>query len=304
MNSFKFVNVDVSKSTSELKVGRTRKIKFLEWAKVLILLYENGVESVSFGMIDKENNKYPAFYDDNGNNPFIKVWVKIDDEKYEITYPVMSNQGGNFKVVERPSQLDIEVAKARAFVKCVAINTGLGLKLWLSETQELAKIEDMSSMDHKQLTKQLEEAMVKVAIAFKDREKAYRLIGTTKDVYNLFCNRGDLIAFEQKMGWLSTLKVAIHDLESHERKTMKAAEKGINVQTDKSTEDEIGDRPPGNPALFQKFKQEYNIAKYGDLDDFLHNVRKTADDMRIFAKQLGIEYIGKVQTRNEILKMW
>jgi hypothetical protein len=47
----------------------------------------------------------------------VTVWVKVFDVKHEITYTDARSR-------------DFEFIKQRAFVKCVAIGTGLGLKLW------------------------------------------------------------------------------------------------------------------------------------------------------------------------------
>lgn len=47
----------------------------------------------------------------------VTVWVKVFGEKHEITYTDARSR-------------DFEFIKQRAFVKCVAIGTGLGLKLW------------------------------------------------------------------------------------------------------------------------------------------------------------------------------
>jgi hypothetical protein len=109
------------------KNPESKWLDYLEWATVLTLLYNNGAESVEFGCI-KNIDGYPAFYN-NGKNPFIEVWVKIDGKQFQLDYPVID---GN-KVEAEPNQMTINKAQQRGFVKCVAINTGLGLKLWQKE---------------------------------------------------------------------------------------------------------------------------------------------------------------------------
>src|SRR6185437_12177435 len=94
------------------------------------LLYENGAEKVRYGMVKNENG-YPCFYNQNGESPFVSVWVEIDGERYEEDYPVVN---GIF-AVSNPSQLDINRAKQRGFVKAVAVNTGLVLSLWIKEEE-------------------------------------------------------------------------------------------------------------------------------------------------------------------------
>ncbi len=105
----------------------SKSLDYLEWATVITLLYDNGAEDVQFGC-NKNSEGYPAFYNKN-SNPFVSVWVHIDDITYTIDYPVID---GN-KVDKDPNQMTIHKAQQRAFVKCVAINTGLGLKLWQKE---------------------------------------------------------------------------------------------------------------------------------------------------------------------------
>ena len=104
-------------------------LDYIEWATVITLLYDNGAEKVAFGLVEN-NEGYPAFYH-NGKNPFIKIWLQIDENRYEYEYPVID---GN-RVEENPDQFKIHKAQQRAFVKAVAIYTGLGLKLWQKEEQ-------------------------------------------------------------------------------------------------------------------------------------------------------------------------
>jgi hypothetical protein len=117
------------KKNAQGKLERTSKdkwLEYIEWATVIFLLYENGAESVTYGF--ERDNNYPAFYHKD-RNPFVMVWVKIDDKQFALDYPVID---GN-KVNATPDQMGIHRAQQRAFVKCVAINTGLGLKLWQKE---------------------------------------------------------------------------------------------------------------------------------------------------------------------------
>lgn len=117
----------------EVKNGKSQFVKtpedkwldYLEWSTVITLLYEHGAECVRYGC-ENNSNGYPAFYDNQGKNPFVRVWVRVDDEQFHLDYPVVD--GSNAK--EYPNQSAIHYAQQRAFVKCVAINTGLGLKLW------------------------------------------------------------------------------------------------------------------------------------------------------------------------------
>lgn len=55
----------------------------------------------------------------------------IDDKEYEMQTPVMN--GANPVKDNSMSQQRVWNSMCRAFVKCVAIHTGLGFNLWLKE---------------------------------------------------------------------------------------------------------------------------------------------------------------------------
>jgi hypothetical protein len=136
------IKADIKKKPTFFKndAGKLQKnpenkwLDYLEWATVITLLYDNGAESVTFGCL-KNSDGYPAFFVER-KNPFVSIWVKIDDKRYEIEYPVID---GN-KVDDVPNQMTIHKAQQRAFVKCVAINTGLGLKLWQKEESDFEEV--------------------------------------------------------------------------------------------------------------------------------------------------------------------
>mgnify|MGYP006066248703 CR=1 FL=1 len=74
------------------------------------------------------------FKDKNGNTNRCyetRIRVVIDDKVYEMQTPVMN--GANPVKDNSMSQQRVWNSMCRAFVKCVAINTGLGFDLWLEE---------------------------------------------------------------------------------------------------------------------------------------------------------------------------
>lgn len=109
-----------------------QKLDYLSWPDVLALLYQNGAESVKY------NNLYSmdghSLFTSAGALPEVHVWVEIDGNRYESTYPVI--EGTKDISMEKIVQSDIHNASQRAFVKCVAINTGLGLSLWQKEDRQ------------------------------------------------------------------------------------------------------------------------------------------------------------------------
>jgi hypothetical protein len=124
------------KQTGKLKyTDESKWLDYIEWATVITLLYQHGAKKVRFGSYKNENG-YPAFYKD-GKRPFVRVWVSIDGETFEMDFPVID---GN-RADEDPNQLTIHKAQQRGMVKCVAINTGLGLKLWQNEEHKFDKMQ-------------------------------------------------------------------------------------------------------------------------------------------------------------------
>jgi hypothetical protein len=170
-------------NTGKLQQNKPEKsLDYLEWATVITLLYDNGAQSVQFGCI-KNNEGYPAFYNKD-SNPFVTVWVNIDDKKYSIDYPVID---GN-KVDKDPNQMTIHKAQQRAFVKCVAINTGLGLKLWQKEESIFDSLGTVER-EQKQLPELLPETekwveaikALKNGFKIEQIEKKYHITDENKD---------------------------------------------------------------------------------------------------------------------------
>lgn len=108
------------------KVG---ELDYLSWADCLAALYENGASRVLYGNVHN-NDDHPLFLL-NGGNPFVRVFVDIDGDRRELDYPVID--GSKDIKMEFLAQSDVHNATQRAFVKCVAINWGLGLYLWMKE---------------------------------------------------------------------------------------------------------------------------------------------------------------------------
>ncbi|MBO7251529.1 MAG: DUF1071 domain-containing protein [Oscillospiraceae bacterium] len=113
---------------------------YLPWSTCLMLLYENGAEKVSFRPLSNENGSSlffteHEFTDKNGgvNRCYeVRVEVVIDGSSFWISYPVMN--GINPVRDKGMNQNAVHKAQMRAFVKCVAINTGLGFKLWMDDS--------------------------------------------------------------------------------------------------------------------------------------------------------------------------
>lgn len=115
-------------------------MEYLNWAKCIDLLYANGAEKVWFKPLDNPATGNPLreteteFVDKNGNTNkgyFVKIEVQIDDKQFEFESPVTN---GNNPVKDNSmTQSRIWASITRAFVKAVAIYTGLGFDLWARE---------------------------------------------------------------------------------------------------------------------------------------------------------------------------
>lgn len=116
---------------------------YLNWAMCKKLLHENGAEVVHWEPIpDKVTGSSlimssQVFTDSKGNTNRCyetRIRVTVDDKTYEMQTPVMN--GANPVKDNSMSQQRVWNSMCRAFVKCVAINTGLGFDLWVGEEEQ------------------------------------------------------------------------------------------------------------------------------------------------------------------------
>lgn len=130
------VQLDLSKHTQKkptfykkdgnlVKTSEDKWLDYIEWAKLLELLYMNGAENVGFwSNIHKEK---PNTLD---------IRLLVDNIEYSIDYPIID---GN-TIITNPNQMQLHKAELRGFVKCVAVHTGLGLSLWMKEERQLSDV--------------------------------------------------------------------------------------------------------------------------------------------------------------------
>lgn len=114
------------------KIG---ELDYLSWPDCLWLLHQNGAEKVVYGNV-RSGADHPLFLID-GRAPFVRVYVEVDGDRRELDYPVID--GARDISMDKLVQSDIHNATQRGFVKCVAINWGLGLSLWQKEESEEGK---------------------------------------------------------------------------------------------------------------------------------------------------------------------
>ena len=113
---------------------------YLNWAKCIDLLHQNGAKKVFWIPIPDEKTGTSLRMTDvtfEDKNKIInrcyetRIKVVIDDQEYEMQSPVMN--GSNSVKDNSMNQQRVWNSMCRSFVKCVAIHTGLGFDLWLKE---------------------------------------------------------------------------------------------------------------------------------------------------------------------------
>lgn len=124
-----------NKKTQSLE--ETGKLDTITWVTCLQKLYENGAEKVTYENVPNPQTGGLLYHDENGCM-HILVYVDIDGDRREIFYPLID--GTSVVKADKVTHSDIYNAKQRAFVKCVALNWGLGINVWKKADAE-AKVE-------------------------------------------------------------------------------------------------------------------------------------------------------------------
>ena len=141
--------------------GRTIDIPYLNWAKCVDLLHEYGAESVYYTPIRNTDGSYLFCSREVANKDgrkcgcyFVSVEIHIDDLEFTMDTPLLN---GNLVVYDDTlNQLRISNAHARAFVKGVALRTGLGFDLWV-KGDEIPADDDLSIHSMMSIKKRVEE---------------------------------------------------------------------------------------------------------------------------------------------------
>lgn len=185
---------------------------YLPWASCLKLLYENGAEEVDFRAEANENGSSlfmsdQTFTDKSGNTNRcyeVRVSVWIDKKYYSITYPVMN--GINAVRDNLMNQNAVHKAQMRAFVKCVAINTGLGFDLWLDDS-DIEQDDDLSKHSLRAIKERMQ---IKVTDAIKRGMTTGEIaekMGLTEEEFRMFFTYfAQLARFEKKLDELPMTK--------------------------------------------------------------------------------------------------
>lgn len=185
---------------------RDGNLEYLNWAKCVDLLHENGAEVVYFEPLVNENGSSlfmsnQTFTDSKGNvNRCYEVAVRItiDDLQFVMRAPLMN--GSNPVKDNSLSQQRVWNAQTRAFVKGVAIRTGLGFELWSKDFESVAEDDDLSKHDIFKIKERVQqEYTAKLKQKLTTKEIAEKLDMTEDEVKVLFTYFDAINRFEQKL---------------------------------------------------------------------------------------------------------
>ena len=209
-NYEEMLKVDVSKY-----VEIRDKAEYLNWARVVDLLHENGATTVYFEPIVNPNTgsslymTEQVFTDSKGNTNRVyetAVKIVIDDLEFIQRGPVTN--GSNPVKDNSMSQQRLWNCQTRLFVKGVAIRTGLGFNLWLKEEEKNEKDnweDDLSRHDIFKIKERFQQVYTqKMKEGLSVKEIAERLHKTEDEVKALFSYFDTLSNFERDLSNIDT----------------------------------------------------------------------------------------------------
>lgn len=191
-------------------VKKRDKADYLPWANCLYLLYANGAERVVINPQTTESGSSlfmseQTFTDSNkGSNRCyeVRLMVDIDHKQYFISYPVLN---GIHPVKDSAmNQNAVHKAQMRAFVKCVAINTGLGFKLWTDDTDFEDSSEDLSKHNIYAVRERMQQQYTKLVKRGLSTGEIAKMMGTSEQTVQYYLNGifDEINRFEKALGAL------------------------------------------------------------------------------------------------------
>ena len=182
---------------------------YLPWSSCLKLLYENGAQEVHFeAMVNEDGSSLfksdQTFTDKSGNTNRcyeVRIQCYIDGHAFHMSYPVLN---GIAPVKDNlMNQNAVHKAQMRAFVKAVAINTGLGFDLWCDDSDLEDDAEDLTKHSVWAIKERMQQAYtraIKKGMSTGDIAKAVNK--TEDEVRLLFTYFDQLNRFEQELNAL------------------------------------------------------------------------------------------------------
>ena len=198
-------SLDISKY-----VKKRDKADYLPWASCLKLLYENGAENVRIRTLTDANGSSlfmsdQTFTDKNGdvNRCYeVRLEVVVDGSTYGMSYPVIN--GINPVRDKLMNQNAVHKAQMRAFVKCVAINTGLGFDLWLDDADIADDVDDLSKHNIYAIRERMQQAYTKLVKRGLSTSEIAKMMGTSEQTVQYYLNGifDEINRFEKAMSAL------------------------------------------------------------------------------------------------------
>ena len=190
--------------------GKSIQVPYLNWAKCKELLHQNGAEVVYFEPCVNANGSSlfmsdQVFTDKNGvtNRCYeVRVKIVIDDLIFEAQYPLMN--GSNPVRDNSLTQQRLWNAQTRAFVKGVAMRTGLGFGLWLDDMDgQDSGDEDLSRHSLFAIKERMQIAYTRaIKKGMSTKDIAVKLDMTEDEVKVYFTYFAQLNRFEEKLNAL------------------------------------------------------------------------------------------------------
>lgn len=178
--------------------GQKVKVPYLNWAVCKSMLHENGAETVYYTPLKTPEGSYLFGSREVANKDgrktgcwFVSVEVHIDDLTFTMDMPLLN---GSLVVYEDTlNQARISNAHARAFVKGVAIHTGLGFKLWMNEKDTDPAPDDLSGHSILAIKQRLELLLTEKQKQGWSMGEIYRAIGITEKQFQILMKAFDNI---------------------------------------------------------------------------------------------------------------
>lgn len=191
-------------------VKQRDKADYLPWSSCLKLLYDNGAEKVTITPLTTESGSSlfmasQTFADKDGrtNRCYeVRVKVDIDGNEYAISYPVMN--GINPVRDNLMNQNAVHKAQMRAFVKCVAINTGLGFNLWLDDSDMDDGGEDLSKHNIYAVRERMQQQYTRLVKRGLSTSEIAKMMNTSEQTVQYYLNGifDEINRFEKALGSL------------------------------------------------------------------------------------------------------
>ena len=198
--------IDVSKWVEEREGAA-----YLNWAKLVDLLHENGAKVVYFEPVINEKTgsslfmSEETFTDSKGiTNRVYETAVKIVIDDLEFIQRGAVMNGANPVKDNSMNQQRLWNCQTRLFVKGVAIRTGLGFDLWLKEenkeSKEAFNSDDLSIHDINKIKERCQIIYTnKMKMGLSTKEIAQKLNKTEDEVKAIFSYFDTLNTFEKDL---------------------------------------------------------------------------------------------------------